>query len=223
MQAMLREGCCAKMKNTKVKGTERKMGMVRIGFVRHGVTKWNREGRAQGQHDIPLNEEGIAQAEKLGRRLRLEEDKWDYVYASDLQRAARTAEIVASAMGKEVIYDSRLREKTHGRLDGTTVEDRIRLWGPDWKELDHGEESIEDVWKRCKEFLEGISVRHLHDNVLIVSHGAWIRTALAKLVTDREILPIENTSVCVLEREGQGWNCLLLGCTAHLETESFAG
>ena len=41
---------------------------LRLFFVRHGETSWNREGRLQGQHDIPLNDLGRAQAEEAGPR-----------------------------------------------------------------------------------------------------------------------------------------------------------
>lgn len=53
--------------------------------VRHGVTDWNRQGRFQGLTDIPLNDEGIAQAQAAARRLR--DIRLDYVVSSP--RSAR--------------------------------------------------------------------------------------------------------------------------------------
>ncbi|WP_010271526.1 histidine phosphatase family protein [Paenibacillus senegalensis] len=192
--------------------------MGKIGFIRHGVTAWNQEGRAQGQHDVPLNDEGIAQARKLAKRLANED--WEYIYSSDLQRAAKTAELIAQAKGIEVVLDARLREKSHGRLDGTTVQERVDKWGSEWQKLDHGQERDDEVWQRASSFLEEIVSKHPEDNVLIVSHGAWIRTALSRLVKEEQITYIENTSLCVLEKAELSWNCLLLACTAHLNSES---
>jgi probable phosphoglycerate mutase len=42
---------------------------MRILLARHGETKWNAEGRYQGQVDVPLSETGEAQARLLGDRL----------------------------------------------------------------------------------------------------------------------------------------------------------
>ena len=38
---------------------------MRIGFIRHGSTSWNKEKRAQGSSDIHLDDEGRRDAAKL--------------------------------------------------------------------------------------------------------------------------------------------------------------
>ena len=68
--------------------------MTTIGFIRHGVTAWNKEGRAQGTTDVPLDDEGILMARKTVAK-RLEKEHWDVIYTSPLIRAKHTAEIIS--------------------------------------------------------------------------------------------------------------------------------
>jgi probable phosphoglycerate mutase len=193
--------------------------MTTFGIVRHGVTDWNQQGRAQGQRDVPLNIDGFKQAELLGDRF--SQESWDYIYSSDLSRAKATAEQIATALGMQVTgIDPRLREKTHGRLDGTTIEERIVLWGENWKELDHNEESDEQMLARSLDVLYDLKKRHPHARVLLVSHGAWIRNLLANLFKDMEITFLDNTCVTIIENQpdpSNEWNCLLFNCTMHLQ------
>ena len=63
-----------------------------IYFIRHGETDWNREGRIQGQIDIPINEAGHQQAVAISRGLKafLGETKIDLFVTSPLTRARQT-------------------------------------------------------------------------------------------------------------------------------------
>jgi len=193
--------------------------MTKIGIIRHGRTEWNKEGRAQGSSDIPLNEDGLFEARRLAERLCGED--WDVIYSSNLLRAKQTADIIGEKMGQiEVRLDSRIREVGGGLIEGTTEEERLAKWGSAWRELDLGLEKSEYVIERGLSFLEEIIKEHENQNVLIVTHGSFIRHLLDEIVPDlaREEKP-KNTSVTKLFKTQDGWGTELYNCTLHLETE----
>jgi len=189
--------------------------MTKIGFIRHGSTPWNKEGKAQGWCDIPLNNDGIVDAKRLAQRL-LSED-WDIIYSSDLLRAHHTANIIAEKMMKTVHLDSRLREIAGGLIEGTTEEERILKWGSGWRELDLKIESDDRVLSRGITFINEICEKHPNENILIVSHGSFLKKIIKKLIPNE---PFEesllNTSITLLKRDTIGWDCSLFNCTKHL-------
>jgi glucosyl-3-phosphoglycerate phosphatase len=79
---------------------------------------WNAERRFQGQSDSPLDETGLAQAERAARLLAALRP--DLIVSSDLSRAARTAAPLARLTGLEVILDKDLRERHGGCWEGLT-------------------------------------------------------------------------------------------------------
>lgn len=193
--------------------------MTVIALIRHGVTDWNAQMRAQGHTDIPLNEEGLRQAERLGARLGGE--SWDFAYSSDLGRAMETARRAVAAHGLAVVPDARLREMYLGQIEGTTEAERNRRWGDNWRELDLGGETREAVAERGARAIHDIADRHSGKRVLVVSHGGLIGAALKRLAPHIETSgPLYNTSLSVLRRCEDGrWECDLYNCTAHLEDE----
>ncbi len=161
--------------------------MTRLCLVRHGQTDWNLEGRYQGQSDVPLNENGRAQAHAIAREL--QDQPFTAIYTSDLQRAAETAEIIASAVNLPVTPDPRLREINQGEWEGQLVEiikaRYIELWQQ--RSVDPasirapGGETVTEVARRIHEALNDIVHVHPKGLVLIVSHGLALATIICEV------------------------------------------
>lgn len=99
---------------------------ARLIFVRHGETEWNREGRLQGQQDIPLNALGREQAARSGRKLAkilgANREAPEYV-ASPLGRTRETMRIVRQTLGLDpdaYRVDPVLKELSFGKWEGLT-------------------------------------------------------------------------------------------------------
>lgn len=77
-------------------------------LVRHGQTEYNVQERLQGQIDIPLNDNGVQQANALAEYLK--DAKIDVAITSPLQRANVTGATVAKSHNINVSTDPRLME-----------------------------------------------------------------------------------------------------------------
>jgi len=141
-----------------------------IYFVRHGETDYNKQGLVQGQLDIPLNENGILQAQTL--RDNLKDLNYDLIYCSPLNRALTTAKIINEGHNKEIIIDSRLAEIDLGEWQGKSVNLRLEEVKYEYDstcKTKLNAESFEEFHDRCVEIYEVI--KNLNKDVLIVSHG----------------------------------------------------
>ncbi len=91
---------------------------VRLLLVRHGESTWNADGRWQGQADPPLTDRGREQARAAAAGL---PDGVDGLWASDLERARVTAELLGAAVGAgPVVVDPAFRERDAGSFSGLT-------------------------------------------------------------------------------------------------------
>ncbi|MEM8605303.1 MAG: histidine phosphatase family protein, partial [Cyanobacteria bacterium P01_H01_bin.121] len=82
---------------------------IRLLLVRHGETDWNRQSRFQGQIDIPLNENGKAQAEKAAEFLKAV--PIDEAVTSPMARPRQTAEVILRHHPELALQaDDRLKE-----------------------------------------------------------------------------------------------------------------
>lgn len=160
--------------------------MTQLCLVRHGQTDWNLEGRYQGQSDVPLNQNGLMQAESLVEKLNGQ--AFAAVYSSDLTRARQTAEPPAKRLGLSVHLEPRLREINQGEWEGVLVDDIKARYAEIWSQRTvdpanvrpPGGETVGEVAARVYAALDDIARLHPDGNVLIVSHGLSIATAICR-------------------------------------------
>lgn len=141
------------------------------------------------------------------------------IITSDLSRAIETAQIIGSKIGLPISHtDDRVREINCGKIEGTTEEERLKLWGSNWRNLELGMEKFEDVSNRGRDFLEYIVNTYKGKRILVISHGALIGLTLQQLLPQKfQKTYINNTSITILNNIEGKWDCILYNCTKHLE------
>jgi probable phosphoglycerate mutase len=158
-------------------------------LVRHGQSTWNAESRWQGQADPPLTALGEQQARAAAERLATA-DPFDAIWASDLVRARRTAELVADHLGLVVQLDERLRERDAGEWTGLTrPEIEARYPGAlAARQSPPGFELDEPLLARVVPALRAIAAGD-GGRVLVVTHGGIVRTVERDLGAPAEAVP----------------------------------
>ena len=149
---------------------------MEICLVRHGETDWNKEGRLQGQTDIPLNKTGRAQAASCADYLRGK--NYEMIMTSPLLRAKQTANIIAEKMDLPVLEMSEFMERSYGNVEGMTADERIALF-PDG--VFPNQESRECLTNRVLGGLQRIQQEQQAHKIILVAHGSVINAILAAL------------------------------------------
>jgi len=148
--------------------------MNKIYIVRHGKTDWNELGLLQGKTDIELNKEGIKQAIELREKIDL--SNIDVCICSPLKRTKQTAEIIIQNR-MPIQYDDMLVERCFGDYEGKPID--FSLIGEQWDYKKNDSscniESLQDCLARAKKFVDKINKEYDNKNILIVSHGGFIK------------------------------------------------
>ncbi|HME42967.1 MAG TPA: histidine phosphatase family protein [Syntrophorhabdales bacterium] len=118
------------------------------------------------------------------------------IYCSDLQRAVRSAEIIAEPYGLDPIQLPALRERNFGIWEGLTfteIKERYPLEFEAWaaNPLKHnpvGGESTHDMGVRVTHAIENIVESHLGEEIAIIAHGGVNRIVLCQIMG----IPLEN-------------------------------
>ena len=153
----------------------------RVVLLRHGQTEWSRTGRHTGRTDVPLTDEGVAQARAVVDLVAALELVSPTVITSPRQRAVRTAELAGLTVDERT---EDLGEWDYGDHEGLTTPE-IRETVPGWTVWTHGcpgGESAEQVQARADRVLERARAAQAGGDVVLVGHGHFSRALLARWV-----------------------------------------
>ncbi|WP_161787395.1 histidine phosphatase family protein [Endozoicomonas numazuensis] len=161
--------------------------MAELHIFRHGETEWNLEGRMQGSQDSPLTELGKSQA--IAARSKIESIEFDAVYSSSSARAYDTAQLLLGDRQIPVQQLDELKEISMGTWEGMTYKEVEKEYAQDhfhfWKQPSlfrgEGAESFHQLENRSVSVIKQIISQHQDQKVLVVSHGAFIKTLLTSL------------------------------------------
>ena len=181
------------------------IGDSRIFLIRHGETDWNKEGRFQGQIDIPLNDNGKNQARKTFKFLK--NVFFNKAFSSSMNRPYETAQIILQN-NKDLKIEKidSLVEISHGLWEGK-LESEIREQWPNLLKNWHDKpeevimpegESIKDVSDRSTSAFEKICLSQKeNDLTLVVAHDAVNKTLICN------ILGINHSNIWMI-KQGNG-------------------
>ena len=188
-------------------------GLTDFLLIRHGETAWNRELRFQGQLDVPLNDMGFEQAQRLKKRIVQALAEWQVqgrvptrLISSDLLRAQQTAQPVAEALGQSCILNAGLREQCYGMFEGMRSPD-IQAQHPEawqrWLAFDadvavEGAETTRVFHDRVIAALQDLAQQYAGEHVVVVTHGG----VLDMVWRHAQALSLNGPRVCDIPNAG---------------------
>ncbi|NLM52596.1 MAG: histidine phosphatase family protein [Firmicutes bacterium] len=200
---------------------------MRLIFVRHGETIWNRQLKMQGRSDVPLSEKGKRQAHMLAASFTA---RPHYLFVSPLKRAQDFALPLQRRFHLQPIVEEKLREIDFGAWEGLTyaemtpaVQEQYAAWCEDPCCITPpGGEAFAQVAARVQAFLtETQKQLEEQESAVVITHGGVIRTAVT-LAMEMPLkfaarVRIDAASKTILECFDGNWYLVKLNCTEHLQ------
>jgi probable phosphoglycerate mutase len=194
-------------------------------IIRHGETQWNKIGKQQGHLNSNLTENGIKQARAISGYL---DNNFNVIISSDLGRAVQTAKIIAGSLGAPVVYDSGLRERNLGIMQGLTTLEFAELYPQEYKKSELADpdyiipegESAGQRYTRVIATLDKIAKEHEKQKLLIVTHGGVLdslfRYTLFIPLSVKRTFSLINGSINIFSYTTE-WSLEMWGYTGHLK------
>ncbi len=108
--------------------------MKKLVIIRHGQSTFNKAKKFTGWTDVPLTEQGIAEAKNAGKLMKKNGFVFDVAYTSYIKRAIKTLHLALEEMDAlwlPVIKDYRINERHYGALQGFSHAEKIAEVGED--------------------------------------------------------------------------------------------
>jgi broad specificity phosphatase PhoE len=161
---------------------------TRLYLVRHGATALSTEDRFAGSENVPISEEGRAQAAHLAQRLK--DDEINAIYCSPLDRTMETASIIAKPHQLTPVPKDGFREISHGHWEGLSRKEVEQQFSEEYSAWEsdpftfapEGGESGISVLARALPIIHEVVVKHKDRNVMVVSHKATLRIIISSLL-----------------------------------------
>ncbi len=195
-------------------------------FTRHGQSTVNvtRTISNRATDYAPLTTLGRDQARQLAQALRGR--NIFALYASPLMRARETAEIVAEALGLDVVLEDGLREPFCGIAEGRSDDEAWGMHYAEWVawragDVDYripGGESLRDIRDRFLPLVADVLARHAQEpgSVVLISHGSVLMHMLPVLASNLapdfvDANPLRNCDYIVTTPTASGLLCVEWG------------
>ena len=142
---------------------------MRVTLVSQAQTEENYIGEIEGRRNVLLNDTG--RREVLRLKMRLSNYNYDVCFSSPLTRCMETA-LVSVGDRVKIIPEDRLIEREFGELEGINVDDynAYKYWDYNLNKTDFGVEGIQDLFKRCEEFINYLKSNYDKEDIIIITH-----------------------------------------------------
>lgn len=196
---------------------------MKVYLIRHGESQGNVDRIHMFPFD-PLTNKGVKQAKKLAKSF--QKLPIDLIITSSFIRAKHTAEIITERINKpflesDLFVEAKRPKEIEGKKIDAPETTKIRMFIKDnfcnLKFRFSDEETLLDLKKRAEKALEFIKKQKVK-NILVVSHGDFIRMLVLLTISNSQTSPqeylnmknfvINNTGITLIEYINPKWKLI---------------
>ncbi|MBU2497109.1 MAG: histidine phosphatase family protein [Nanoarchaeota archaeon] len=202
------------------------MKTTKIYLTRHAQSIHNLSDtyNSNPENDKGLSSNGFKQAKQLAKRL--EKEKIDIIYSSNMPRCIQTAVEIAKVIRKKIIVNSKFIEPDMGKYElmkQTQIERKYpkiaKMWFGDGAENLTLGESFKTAQKRMLKEVDILAKKHKGKSILIITHQAPVKFVVCNLLGGLKyfnVFGIDNASLTLLEKNNKDYKLKYLNNISYL-------